>query len=120
MAKYKPVDAHRGHPKQNISGPFGIHGGKQICIKCNCFVKWLRKDFFYVADRTNINNNNNIITTNNNVIRSVLISEPADDHNNMSLRDSLGYATSLSRRVNAKGESPDSEGVRVNAAEEAQ
>lgn len=118
MAKYNPTQTHKGHPKHNVAGPFGIHAGKQICLKCNCFVKWLSKDFFIVTGRTNINNNNNIITTNNNVIRSVLSSETADTRNDMSLRDSLGYASSLSRTVTAKGESLDSKRIRVNAAEE--
>lgn len=89
--KYNPVLEHKGHPKKNIPGPFGIHKGKQICLKCNCFVRWLGKDFFYTTDRTNINNNNNIITTNNYVIKSVLISdEQTDNHNDQSLRDSFG------------------------------
>ena len=90
MAKYTPVLEHKGHPKQNIQGPFGVHGGKQVCLKCNCFVKWLPKDFFKQLDRTNINNNNYIITTNNYVIKSVLIDETADHNNDLSLRDFLG------------------------------
>jgi hypothetical protein len=43
MAKYTPVQDHRGHPKTILLGPFGIHHAKMSCAKCKVFVKWLSK-----------------------------------------------------------------------------
>ena len=76
------------------------------CSDCNTHIQWLSgKDFFAIMG-TDINNKNYNKTTKNNIIISV---GKADSDNDLSSkRTSFGI-------VNAKGETPDSEGVRETA-----
>ena len=83
--------------------PTAVHYAALRCSDCNTHIQWLsEKDYFSIMG-TDINNNNNNINDNKNIIISV---GKADTDNDMSsLRTSFGKA-------NAKGETPDSEGVR--------
>jgi hypothetical protein len=83
--------------------PTAAHYAALRCAKCDVHIQWLsEKDYFSIMG-TDINNNNNNINDNKNIIISV---GKADTNNDMSsLRTSFGI-------VNAKGETPDSEGVR--------
>ena len=65
-------------------------------------------NFFYLEMGTHINNNNNIITTNNYLKN--LLPLAANKLTNMSLRDSLGYATSREVTPIEEGEPLDSGG----------
>jgi hypothetical protein len=38
-----PQEKHKGHPKQIITGHFGPHRAKMICVKCKAWVKWVKK-----------------------------------------------------------------------------
>lgn len=92
--------------------PNSVHFAALRCADCDVHIQWLsKKDFFLLKTGTHINNNNNIITTNNYL--KYLSPEVANKFNGMSLRDSLGFASSCQKT--AKGETPDSEGVRVTA-----
>lgn len=86
--------------------PTAVHYAALRCAKCDVHIQWLSKQDFFAIMGTDINNKNYNKTTKNNIIISV---GQADSDNDMSsLRTSFGI-------VNAKGETPDSEGVREHA-----
>lgn len=72
-------------------------------------------NFFLLQTVTHINNNNNIITTNNYLKN--LLPLAANKLTNMSLRDSLGYATSKEVTPIEEGEPLDSGGWQGTPAE---
>lgn len=83
--------------------PTAVHYAALRCSDCNTHIQWLSRDDFFAIMGTDINNKNYNKTTKNNIIISV---GKADSDNDLSsLRTSFGI-------VNAKGETPDSEGVR--------
>ena len=85
--------------------PDHMHFAELRCVDCNKHIQWLSERDFFLVVGTDINNNNNNITTNNNIIISV---GKADTDNDQVFQTSFGLKQ-------AKGETPDSEGVRVSA-----
>ena len=89
--------------------PTAVHFAALRCAKCDVHIQWLSERDFFAIMGTDINNNNynnNNINNDKNIIISV---GKADTSNDLSSkRTSFGI-------VNAKGETPDSEGVRKHA-----
>lgn len=102
----------------NLCKPNSVHYAALVCKDCKKHIQWLSKrDFFLLKTGTHINNNNNTITTNNYLKN--LLPLAANKKTNMSLRDSLGYATSQEVQPIREGEPLDS-GARQRTPQEVQ